>query len=616
MKKILKLVFLFTFILCFSLKSFAAGTLGITSVVYDNSNSFLSINSSDNQEFSFDENPKLHIIEDENKAYFDITSAILKCPKQSLVINNSDIKEIIVSQFTTGPDVVRVVFSYNENFKPKNIRLKKINNTLILSFKNPVMTNYYFQKIYTENTPSEVFETTELSNKIVGMQNIMGQINSAFNSSQNDDDINFIVTNKNLLLKSAFYINNVDLKNSVPVITGIGSVTLSKPIYLSNPNRVAFDIKNAIVNPSLRNKDYPFGSGANFKIGQFDKNTARVVITSSNPEKFVPVIYSDTQKIAFIDLGNNKVSYTQKTDLTAVKYEKQDVHNHCAKFVFDKPLILGLERTGRNLNVYLLNVDTYYESSITSELRNTPFETTVITGLKSGGFKLSIPADSADLVDVFLGSDGKTLRISERVSKQKNDTKIELQTPEIVIPVVPEKIKGKRYVVIDAGHGGSDCGATRDNIFEKDITLKVALKVEKLLQKKGYVVTMTRTTDQTLSLQERVDISEAIAPDIFVSIHVNSSNSDSPNGLETHYYKDNSLKLAKCIHAAMLNNISAHNRGLFKSKFYVINHTTAPAILVEMGFISNAAERSQLVSESRQNATAKAIVDGIEEYFK
>ena len=111
-------------------------------------------------------------------------------------------------------------------------------------------------------------------------------------------------------------------------------------------------------------------------------------------------------------------------------------------------------------------------------------------------------------------------------------------------------------------------------------------------------------------------MSEVFNPDIFISIHVNSSNSDSPYGIETHYYKDNSLSLAKNMHAAMLNNINSKDRGLFKSKFYVINHTTAPAVLLEVGFLSNPQERAQLITESRKNATAKAIVEGIDAYFK
>ena len=188
-----------------------------------------------------------------------------------------------------------------------------------------------------------------------------------------------------------------------------------------------------------------------------------------------------------------------------------------------------------------------------------------------------------------------------------------MTVPSIVVPT--KKETNKHYVVIDAGHGGSDVGATRNGVYEKNITLDVSKRVANLLRKKGYIVEMTRTTDTYVSLQDRVAISEDINPDVFVSIHVNSSNSDSPTGLETHYYKDNSLELAKYVHASLLNHVNSKDRGLFKSRFYVINHTTAPAILVEIGFISSPVERAQLVSESRKQATAKAIAEGINDYF-
>ena len=119
-----------------------------------------------------------------------------------------------------------------------------------------------------------------------------------------------------------------------------------------------------------------------------------------------------------------------------------------------------------------------------------------------------------------------------------------------------------------------------------------------------------------MSLQDRVAFSESEHPDIFVSIHVNSSEKPEITGIETHYYRQESLSLAQTVHAALASNIKSKNRGLFKSKFYVINHTTAPAILVEIGFISNDGERAELVSDKRKQATAKAIAEGVENYFK
>ena len=154
-----------------------------------------------------------------------------------------------------------------------------------------------------------------------------------------------------------------------------------------------------------------------------------------------------------------------------------------------------------------------------------------------------------------------------------------------------------------------------DNINEKDITLDVAKQVRDMLVKKGYVVQMTRDSDEYVSLQDRVAISENFKPDIFISIHVNSSTGTEASGIETHYYHQESIMLAQTLHASLASAINTKNRGLFKSKFYVINHTTVPAILMEIGFISNSAERAELNGSARKKATAKAIVEGVENYF-
>ena len=226
--------------------------------------------------------------------------------------------------------------------------------------------------------------------------------------------------------------------------------------------------------------------------------------------------------------------------------------------------------------------------------------------MSGNGLKLTIPIDKDSLVNTYLGADGKALKISVKAPKKQ------------IAPVTPiiKKPSGVKRVVIDAGHGGTDCGAIRNGINEKDITLDVSKRVESLLKKQGYQVTMTRTNDIYVSLADRVSISEANAPDIFVSIHVNSSTRPEITGIETHYYHQESLNLAQTVHSSLASTIKSNNRGLFKSKFYVINHTTAPAILIEIGFISNDNERAQLVSEKRKQDTAKAIVEGINNYFK
>lgn len=623
----IKVLLIFAFILCCVMPSFAIEenaalkSYGINSVTFDDSGNFITINSSDADEYKLEINPKLFIVQEENKAFFDLPYAVLKSSKQNIIVKSDTIKEIIVSQHSTNPDIVRFVVYYNPEYNPNNIKLKRVNETFFITFKNPTIANYYFQEIYNESGVKGLLEPTEIQPKIIGMQNIFKEINASFSDTENqaqNDDQNFILTNKELYLQSKYYINNITFKGTMPVITGFGNYTLSKPIYLSSPSRVAYDVYNAVVNPTIRNKEIAFGNNSSIKIGQFDKSTARIVLTDNHPERYVPVIYGDMQKLVFFDTKTTPLNlYSTLTDLTAITYEKPDGQFYSFKMVFSKPLIYGINRTSKSLDLLLYNLNNYYEGALSSELRDTPFRNFTLKEIKGGGAKLSIPLENGDMTNVFLGGDGKTLRIKSKIIKPapQKEEPLELKTPKIVIPLI-EKISGKKYVVIDPGHGGSDVGATRNNVYEKDIVLDMSKRVEKLLTKKGYIVKMTRKDDTTVSLQERVDFSESIQPDVYVSIHVNSSNSDTPTGIETHYYKDNSLELAKYVHAAMLNNVNAKDRGLFKSKFYVINHTTSPAILVETGFISNPSERAQLVTESRKNATAKAIAEGIDEYLK
>ena len=126
---------------------------------------------------------------------------------------------------------------------------------------------------------------------------------------------------------------------------------------------------------------------------------------------------------------------------------------------------------------------------------------------------------------------------------------------------------------------------------------------------------MTRDTDKTLTLADRVEIANSHKADIYVSIHINASVKTEVHGVETHYYTDRGYEVAKVIHKELMGKITAIDRGLFKSKFYVINHTEAPSVLLELGFISNEQERSQLSSEKRQTESAEAIAEGIINYL-
>ncbi len=179
-----------------------------------------------------------------------------------------------------------------------------------------------------------------------------------------------------------------------------------------------------------------------------------------------------------------------------------------------------------------------------------------------------------------------------------------------------QPLKG-RLVVLDAGHGGVETGAYRQGIKEKDITLQITLRVKKMLEAQGATVRLTRADDSFVSLQRRVDISNAVKPDVFVSIHINCTGQrkTSLTGVEVWYRTKQSRRLAFTVDAALATTLSVANRGVKSDDLYVVHHTDAPSVLVESGFINNPVELQKLLSASYQDKIASAITSGLDDYF-
>ena len=610
MKRILFILTLFiTFTLSFVSGAFAEneGIFKITSASYDTSNSLIALTSSYLGEMPEIGKIKIVKLSNPTRAYFDLPGTILSIPRKDWRFAYGDIKQIKITQFSTNPDVVRVVIYYDDDFDISSMQFLKVQNNIIIKLKNVVAQNPFMQNTYRDDhaSSSDFYEYMTVS-AAVDKNDPLSQINEAFNSQS--------FLKQELKLNTKFYVDRISAKNGAVLISGMGSVGIEKPMILTNPTRIIFDLPNTLVNQNLRNKEYSLGGSDKFKIGQFSVNKARVVITTPDVTKYIPIYSKDNQGLL---IGNTeKISYDMipYSDgiINGYSNYKIDEQSSAMTLNFNTALIHGFDRTNTQVIVYMYNISDFDKENFTKTFAGTTFEKSEIT-VQPKGLKLTIPIEYGSLVTAFTGADGKSLKIQVKAPKVQ-----EKEKPAVTAPVItkPSEISGKHKVVVDAGHGGSDVGATRNGAHEKFITLDVAKRVEKLLKEQGYDVLMTRTGDTYVSLQDRVQMSEDYEPDIFVSIHVNSSTSDSSKGVETHYYHQESIPLAQAVHASLASSIDSPNRGLFKSKFYVINHTTDPAILVEIGFISNTSERAALLSDSRKQATAKAIVEGINNYFK
>lgn len=183
-------------------------------------------------------------------------------------------------------------------------------------------------------------------------------------------------------------------------------------------------------------------------------------------------------------------------------------------------------------------------------------------------------------------------------------------------------ITGRPVVVLDAGHGGTQPGAVSlTGKLEKDFNLSVILKVQTLLMQEHLVdVVFTRTNDITLGLQDRVKVAEAAKANLFISVHGNSldlgyPNREKINGSETYYSRSDSLPLAQIMHKHLLAATGFKDNGIRTKSLHVTRETTMPAVLLEVGYLTNAGNESAMYSEQLQDKLASEIVAGIKEYL-
>ena len=180
----------------------------------------------------------------------------------------------------------------------------------------------------------------------------------------------------------------------------------------------------------------------------------------------------------------------------------------------------------------------------------------------------------------------------------------------------PNEIFSK-ILVLDAGHGGIDPGASKNGINEKDLNFTILNTYAKdLFDASDIKVYFTRETDVKIDLYERAAFASEVGADMFISLHMNANNSGSVNGTEVYYSTDNnaasetgfnSYQLAK----ALVNNLSismnTKNRGVSKAEFVVVKYNTVPAVLIELGFMTNATELSKLKNTTYQKKAAETI---------
>lgn len=300
------------------------------------------------------------------------------------------------------------------------------------------------------------------------------------------------------------------------------------------------------------------------------------------------------------------------------------------KITFDKPISQHTKPALTNSDVLYFDIaDCAYDLPSTNEINKGGIKT-LRFGIHDNSTRVALDLENYTGYKATLSNDKKTFTItvtSRPIENIKPNDRNEIADKtdedetqdEIKIP----QTAFEKIVVIDAGHGGKDPGTSgtldEEKFLEKDINLIVAKKVKKILENKGISVIMTRDTDIFLELPDRSDIANINDAVMFVSIHANWATSETASGYEVYYSKMNnssatgisSKELADSIFESLGDNVSTRPRSVKYADHVVTKTSYMPAVLIEIGFMSNAEELELMFTKEFQEDFSNGVAQGI-----
>ncbi|WP_441740982.1 N-acetylmuramoyl-L-alanine amidase family protein [Helicobacter pylori] len=367
---------------------------------------------------------------------------------------------------------------------------------------------------------------------------------------------------------------------------------------------------------TIPKKHYQFSKQSSITIAQFSPKLARVVISHAPKMTYEVKILKDKLYVSIVE----------KKPLTKHQMVPKPPKHQALKHPTPKPTPKSIKKEAKEIK----------EKMPTKHARSKHTH----SQLNERGAKKEIPKKEAE-------NEGK----NQVFIAEKNDT------------FIKTKRKKHKKIVLDAGHGGKDCGAMSANLVcEKDIVLEVVKFLHKELKKRGYSVLLTRDKDIYIDLVARTELANKKSADLFISVHANSipkRSTSNAHGIETYFLstarserarkvaeqenKDNvnlmdyfskslllnslntqrlivSNKLAIDVQYGMLQSIRKNypdvvDGGVREGPFWVLAGALMPSILIEIGYNSHAIESKRIQSKPYQKILAKGIADGIDSFF-
>ncbi|WP_212787607.1 N-acetylmuramoyl-L-alanine amidase family protein [Helicobacter pylori] len=414
------------------------------------------------------------------------------------------------------------------------------------------------------------------------------------------------------------YATTLKITNIVPFGSGSVKISFNQEIKkfkeVSLKNFKSYLELEAIL--TIPKKHYQFSKQSSITIAQFSPKLARVVISHAPKMTYEVKILKDKLYVSIVE----------KKPLTKHQMVPKPPKHHVLKHPIPKPAPKSIKKEAKEIK----------EKTPTKHARSKHTH----SQLNERSAKKEIPKKGAE-------NEGK----NQVFIAEKNDA------------FIKNKRKKHKKIVLDAGHGGKDCGAMSANLVcEKDIVLEVVKFLHKELKKRGYSVLLTRDKDIYIDLVARTELANKKSADLFISVHANSipkRSTSNAHGIETYFLstarserarkvaeqenKDNvnlmdyfskslflnslntqrlivSNKLAIDVQYGMLQSIRKNypdvvDGGVREGPFWVLAGALMPSILIEIGYNSHAIESKRIQSKPYQKILAKGIADGIDSFF-
>lgn len=499
------------------------------------------------------------LVFDFDNAKFDITnkSKLLSNNTMAIDINNEIVRRVRASQFEVNPFKTRIVLEVN-TFSNYRVFYDEENKEMVISFN------------LTDAPPINR-----------GQDRTYGTLNSI--------NLNY-VQNREVLSIDGLSIDDINVTT------------------LEFPKRLVIDIKNVEVATSLLNSNtmnFNGRVGKVVRVSQFQPEQ-----NYANTDKVARVVIDlsenvDTKDFTFEISKNNLAIYFEKAN-QAVIYTETGTSNST------------LTLSANQITNYTTNYDQFSNILSIFVPKNDINLAPTLTSINDSYIQ---HINIADLSDQFRVEIKLKNRIEHMILTPLN-------TKELTIQFNRSATKySDILIVIDPGHGGTQPGAVSPNLrlFESHIVLDVSHRLNNMLLNAGFQTYMTRVGDTTVGLQERADIANMLNADLFVSVHANAFTRPDVNGIETHYYpseknpedfRDNKT-VAQIFQNEMLKSLKGNNRGIFaRENIVVLRETKMPAVLCELGYLTNPIEEARLATDDYRQKSAEAMFNAIIKYFE